>query len=77
MIALATAALGWFGYVEGPWSAEPGSAITAIRLFFGISPGVFFLLSALCVKILPITKEQFDEVKKIIEKREGRTQRQN
>lgn len=74
VIALATAALGWFGYVEGPWSAEPSSAILAIRLFFGISPGVFFLLAALCAKILPITKERFEEVKKIIEKREGQTQ---
>ncbi|MGA2112584.1 MAG: glycoside-pentoside-hexuronide (GPH):cation symporter [Anaerolineales bacterium] len=74
VIALATAALGWFGYVEGPWSAEPGSAILAIRLFFGIGPGVLFLLSALCVKILPITRERFDEIKKIIEKREGRVE---
>lgn len=74
VIALATAALGWFGYVEGPWTAEPGSAILAIRLFFGIAPGIFFLLSALCVKILPITKERFEEIKRSIEKREDRAQ---
>ena len=70
VIALATAALGWFGYVEGPWTAEPGSALLAIRLFFGISPGVFFLLSGLCVKLLPITKERFEEVKRIIEEKQ-------
>jgi len=35
----------------------------------GIGPGIFFLISALFVKFLPINKDRFNEIKRIIEER--------
>jgi Na+/melibiose symporter-like transporter len=35
----------------------------------GIGPGIFFLTSALFVKFLPIDKERFNEIKRIIDER--------
>jgi GPH family glycoside/pentoside/hexuronide:cation symporter len=69
VISLTTAALGWFGYSESASLAEPASARLAIRLFLGLAPGIFFLVSAVFVKLLPITKERFDQAKKAIGER--------
>lgn len=69
VIGLTTALLGYFGYVENAVSPQPGSALTAIRLMLSFGPAVFFLISALFIKLLPLTKERFDEVKRLIEER--------
>ena len=73
-INVATLILGFWGYMEVSADTvaevvQPESAITAIRIIMGIGPGIFFLISALFVKMLPITKERFDEIKKAIEDR--------
>ncbi len=70
-IGLATALLGYFGYVEGSVDPQPQRAVTAIRLLMGAGPGVFFLISAVFVKFLPITRERFEEVKKALAERKG------
>jgi len=79
-INIATLLLGFWGYIEANGGAQitdvvqPDSAVTAIRLIMGIGPGIFFLISALFVKFLPITKERFDEIKRIIEERKANTE---
>ncbi len=69
VIALASVMLGYFGYAENSTAPQPDSALTAIRWMIGIGPGIFFLISTWFVKILPITKERFDEIRRIIEER--------
>jgi GPH family glycoside/pentoside/hexuronide:cation symporter len=68
-ISMASGLLGFFGYMENSTDPQPHSAILCIRLLMGVGPGIFFLISAYFVKILPITKERFDEVKRAIESR--------
>lgn len=73
-INVATLILGFWGYTEASADAmteivQPESAVNAIRIIMGIGPGIFFLISALFVKTLPITKERFDKIKKAIEDR--------
>ena len=68
-IGLATGLLGYFGYVENSTSPQPQSAIMAIRVLMGIGSGICFLISAYFVKILPITRESFEEVKRALEER--------
>jgi len=68
-IALATLFLGVFGYQEASTTAQPESALIAIRILMGVFPGVLFLISAWFVKILPINKERFNEILAILEER--------
>lgn len=74
-INIATLLLGFWGYMESGAGAvatdpvQPDSAVTAIRMILGLGPGVFFLISALFVKLLPITKERFEEILEAIEAR--------
>ncbi len=70
-IALASSLLGLFGYVENSATSQPESALIAIRLLMGVGPGIFFLISAMFVKALPITRERFDEIRAILEERKG------
>ena len=76
-INIATLLLAFWGYLDSNAGAlteeiiQPDSAVTAIRLILGIGPGIFFLISALFVKSLPITKESFEEIKKAIEYRKS------
>ncbi len=70
-VGVATALLGYFGYVEGSKIPQPESAVSAIRILIGVGPGVFFLISAVFVKFLPITRERFDEVRKALELRKN------
>ncbi|MCP4137172.1 MAG: MFS transporter [bacterium] len=62
-----------FGYIESKAGAaavdQPDSAIWAIRILMGVGPGIFFLISAIFVHRLPITKERFDEIRGIIDER--------
>lgn len=48
---------------------QPDSALMAVRILIGLAPGICFLISAVFVKILPITRESFDEIRKELEAR--------
>ncbi len=69
-----------FGYIEASSDeavaatqqvVQPESALWAVRLVLGVGPGLFFLISAYFTKILPITKESFDQVLRELELRKG------
>jgi len=69
-----------FGYVKAnPDEAiaavekivQPDSAVGALRILMGVAPGVFFLISAVFVKLLPITRERFDQIRKELAERKG------
>ncbi len=72
-IAGASALLGLFGYIEttsgSAEAIQPASAIAGIRVLLGVGPGIFFLISAYFVYRLPITRERFEEIKRLIEER--------
>ncbi|MBN1531682.1 MAG: MFS transporter [Spirochaetes bacterium] len=73
-INVASLLLGLFGYVEstaGQITAQPASALWAVRILIGVGPGLCFLVSAFFVHRLPITRERFDEIKRIIQERKG------
>ncbi len=70
-IAVASAILGIFGYIENSTTVQPQSATTAIRYMMAFAPGLCFLISVYFVSILPITREGFDEIKKELDKRKG------
>jgi Na+/melibiose symporter-like transporter len=48
---------------------QPESALRSIRLLFGIGPDTFILFLVYFVRILPITKVRFDEIRWVIEER--------
>ncbi len=48
---------------------QPDSALYAVRCLFGLAPGIFFVLSAIFVARLPITKERFNRIRRELEKR--------
>ncbi len=68
-IALASAFLGFFGYIENSATAQPQSAVSVIRFMMAFAPGICFLFSVYFVSILPITREGFDEIKRILDER--------
>jgi len=66
LVALTTAMLGVFGYLEsagGEVVTQPASAIFGIRLLIGIVPALCFVLSAVFVKNLPLSKQEFDAIR--------------
>ncbi|HOJ28767.1 MAG TPA: MFS transporter [Spirochaetota bacterium] len=70
-IALASAFLAFFGYIENSATAQPQSAVSAIRYMMAFAPGLCFLISVYFVSILPITREGFDEIKRILNERKS------
>ena len=50
---------------------QPESALYAIRGLFGLAPGIFFVISAIFVARLPITKERFNQIKEELKKRQA------
>jgi Na+/melibiose symporter-like transporter len=69
---LFTTLIGVFGYVENAVTGtQPASALLAIRLLMGLGTALFYLAAALFAHILPLTKERFDEVKRLIEERKA------
>ncbi len=72
-VAAAGSLIAWFGYVENS-AAQPQSSLTAIRFLMGIGPAMFFLLTAITVSRLPITKERFEEVMKALDERKKQKQ---
>ena len=67
--ALASALLGLFGYAKNSSSGQPLSTVLAIRFLMSFAPGICFLISIYFVTILPVTRERFEEIKKILEER--------
>ncbi|MGD0707312.1 MAG: MFS transporter [Anaerolineaceae bacterium] len=71
-VLLFTTLIGVFGYVENAVTGtQPASALLAIRLLMGLGTALFYLAAALFAHILPLTKERFDEVKRLIEERKA------
>jgi Na+/melibiose symporter-like transporter len=54
---------------------QPASATLAIRLLMGLGTALFYLLAALFARILPLTKERFNEVKRLVEERKAAEQK--
>jgi sugar (glycoside-pentoside-hexuronide) transporter len=72
-VAAAGSIIAYFGYVENSM-AQPQSSLTAIRLLMGIGPAIFFLLTAITVSRLPITKKSFEEIMKVLDERKKQKQ---
>ncbi len=72
-VAVAGSMIAYFGYVENS-TTQPASSLTAIRLLMGIGPAIFFLLTAITVSRLPITKTRFEEVMKALDERKKQKQ---
>jgi sugar (glycoside-pentoside-hexuronide) transporter len=71
-VSLMTAVIGFFGYVENSVAGtQPESAILVIRLLIGFGTGFFYLMAALFARLMPLTKERFEEVKRLIEERKA------
>jgi len=75
-IALTGFVLYKFGYKEAAIDdtlkkviVQPESAIMAVRVMVAIVPGIFFLISAVFVQMLPITKESFNEIREKLAER--------
>jgi len=73
IVALVTATMGWFGYVESTGNAiveQSASTIFGIRLLMSCMPALCLILSVLFIRKLSFDKENFDNVKKSIAKTE-------
>ena len=69
-VLLFTSLIGVFGYVENAVTGtQPASALWAIRLLMGLGTALFYLAAALFARILPLTRERFEEVKRLIAER--------
>lgn len=69
IVAVVSAAMGWFGYAESSGSTavqQSANAVFGIRLLMGCMPVVCLLLSVLFMKKLSFGKETFNSVKKSI-----------
>jgi glycoside/pentoside/hexuronide:cation symporter, GPH family len=69
VIWCASMIMGIFGYVENSTLPQPGPALASIRIMIGIGPGLFFIISAIFVRLLPITRESHEEVRRLLEER--------
>lgn len=69
LVALVTAALGWFGYVESAGTAvvQTAQAVLGIRILMGAMPALCLILSVLCIRKLRLGKADFNDVKKTID----------
>lgn len=73
-VLLFTSLIGVFGYIQDSVGAQPASATLAIRLLMGLGTALFYLAAALFAHILPLTKERFDEVKRLVVERKAAQQ---
>lgn len=64
VIWLSMTLMGWCGYVENSTLPQPDSALTCIRVMTGVGAGIFFIISAVFVQRLPITKESHAEIRR-------------
>lgn len=68
-VAIVTAAMGWFGYVESTGSLmveQTTNAIFGIRFLIGCVPALCLIISVIFINKLSLEKESFDNVKKSI-----------
>ena len=70
-ILLVSSVLGVFGYIEGTGTVQPESAVKAIRILIGIAPGICSLIAAFFALKLPLSKDQFDQMRLEIEERKA------
>ncbi|MBF9015979.1 MULTISPECIES: MFS transporter [unclassified Oceanispirochaeta] len=70
-ILLVSSVLGIFGYIEGTGAVQPESAVKAIRILIGIAPGICSLIAAFFALKLPLSKDQFDQMRLEIEERKA------
>lgn len=71
IVAIVTAAMGWFGYVESIGNVvveQSASAVWGIRLLMSCMPALCLILSVIFIRKLSLGKESFDNVKKSISK---------
>ena len=69
IVAIVTAAMGWFGYVESTGSLmveQTTNAIFGIRFLIGCVPALCLIISVVFIRNLSLGKENFDNVKKSI-----------
>lgn len=69
IVAIVTAAMGWFGYVESTGNImieQSANAIFGIRFLIGCVPSLCLIISVIFIKKLSLGKESFDKVKKSI-----------
>ena len=69
-VALVTASMGWFGYVESVGNVavtQTDGAIMGIRLLMGLVPAFCLIISVLAIWKLPIAKEDFDKIKESVD----------
>ena len=66
------AALDIFGY-RGDVAVQADSALLAVRLAFGIIPGLFFVLAALVLQKYQVTREVYQQVRADLEQRTAQT----
>ena len=62
------AALGIFGY-RGEVAVQTESALFAVRLAFGVLPGLFFVLAALVLQKYGVTRQVYQKVRTELEQR--------
>lgn len=60
--------LQWTGYVANAPS-QPGAVITGITLMLSVVPAVFFLFGSLLARLLPITREAFNQMRDALNQR--------
>lgn len=71
-IALVSAVLGAFGYVEsmdGSVIQQPEAALSAVRVVLGVLPGLIFIISIIFSHRANISRERFAQIKAELEKR--------
>lgn len=71
IVALVSAAMGWFGYIESTGNSvvtQSASAVFGIRLLMSCMPAICLILSVIFIKKLSLGKESFNNVKKSISK---------
>jgi GPH family glycoside/pentoside/hexuronide:cation symporter len=69
IVAVVSAALGWFGYIESAGTTviqQSATAVLGIRILICCIPALCLVLSAIFVKKLSLDKEDFNNVKKSI-----------
>lgn len=79
-IALVSAVLGAFGYIEstdGTAIQQPDSALLAVRIVLGALPGVIFLISIIFSRRANLSRERFATIKAELDIRRAKTQNTN
>lgn len=74
MVAFVTAAMGWLGYVESKGNViieQSANTILGIRFLMSCMPALCLILSVIFIRKLSLGKDNFDKVKKSINRIEG------